>query len=133
MAHRTALIVDDEADLRLLMAEFLREEGWETLEAEDGDTAVALAAIHMPEVILLDVHMPGADGFAIFKELRDDYRTAHIPVIFVTAINEIDLGGHHDAGTITAKLGITPDAFIEKPFEQDRIRQALTEILGGEI
>ncbi|HNY85159.1 MAG TPA: response regulator, partial [Candidatus Hydrogenedentes bacterium] len=73
---RKALIVDDEADLRLVLGEFLRQGGWTVLEAEDGDDALWLAISEHPDVIILDVMMrEREDGFGVYRELREDRRT----------------------------------------------------------
>ena len=89
---KTILIVDDDPDLRTALAGLLREAGWEVMEGKNGDEAVSLAAFHHPDVILMDVMMPVKDGFAAYKELREDHRTAHIPVVMLTAVNEHELG-----------------------------------------
>lgn len=128
---RTALIVDDEPDLRTVLAVLLEEEGWATLEAEDGEVAVLLAAREQPDLILLDVMMLGKDGFEAYRELKRDFRTAHIPVIFLSAINEYDLSEHHSAESIGRRLGVpAPEGFIEKPFDGDTVRGALVRVFG---
>ncbi len=80
------LIVDDEPDVRLIAQLSLANVGnMEVVEAAGGAEALALAVDHAPDVILLDVSMPGMDGPATLAALRADARTASIPVIFVTA------------------------------------------------
>ena len=79
------LVVDDiEANVRLLQAK-LEAEYYEVLTAPDGPTALAIAAVEKPDIILLDVMMPGMDGFTVCRHLKDDVETRHIPVIAVTA------------------------------------------------
>src|SRR3546814_12947183 len=65
-----ALVVDDDAPIRNLLRTVLELEGWEVLEAEDGDQALALAKAERPHAIVLDVMMPGIDGFDVLAELR---------------------------------------------------------------
>ena len=80
------LIVDDEPDVRLIAQLSLANVGgMDVIEASGGPEAIRLATEHVPEVILLDVSMPGMDGPATLAALRTDPRTAAIPVIFVTA------------------------------------------------
>jgi two-component system OmpR family response regulator len=83
---RKVLLVDDDADLRRLgKLSLSKVGGWEVVVAASGPEAVALAASELPDVVLLDVSMPGMDGPTVLRTLRDDPRTAHLPVVFVTA------------------------------------------------
>jgi DNA-binding response OmpR family regulator len=94
------LVIDDEAPIRLLCRVNLEAEGMEVLEAADGPSGLETARAEIPDVILLDVMMPGLDGWRVAEELLDDERTQAIPIVFLTARAElrdrargIDLGG----------------------------------------
>ena len=94
------LVIDDEAPIRLLCRVNLEAEKMEVLEASDGATGLDSAREHQPDVILLDVMMPGVDGWQIAEQLLDDPRTTRIPIIFLTARAEfrdrargLDIGG----------------------------------------
>jgi DNA-binding response OmpR family regulator len=94
------LVIDDEAPIRLLCRVNLEAEGMEVLEASDGPSGLEQARNHSPDVILLDVMMPGLDGWRVAEELLDDPTTEDIPIVFLTARAElrdrargIDLGG----------------------------------------
>jgi DNA-binding response OmpR family regulator len=94
------LVIDDEAPIRLLCRVNLEAENMEVLEAADGPAGLEKARSETPDVILLDVMMPGLDGWRVAEELLDDERTAGIPIVFLTARAElrdrargIDLGG----------------------------------------
>jgi two-component system phosphate regulon response regulator PhoB len=94
------LVIDDEAPIRLLCRVNLVAEGMEVLEAADGMTGLARAREQLPDVVLLDVMMPGLDGWHVAEELLADRRTAAIPIVFLTARAEmrdrargLDLGG----------------------------------------
>jgi two-component system phosphate regulon response regulator PhoB len=96
----TVLVIDDEAPIRLLCRVNLEAEGMGVLEAADGPSGLEKARAETPDVILLDVMMPGLDGWRVAEELLDDTRTEEIPIIFLTARAElrdrargIDLGG----------------------------------------
>jgi len=96
----TVLVVDDEAPIRLLCRVNLEAEGMRVLEASDGDSGLETARTGRPDVILLDVMMPGRNGWEVAEELLSDEATSHIPIIFLTARAEvrdrakgIDLGG----------------------------------------
>ena len=94
------LVVDDEAPIRLLCRVNLEAEGMEVLEAADGPSGLEAARTQRPDVILLDVMMPGLDGWRVAEELLDDAETSSIPIVFLTARAELrdrarglDLGG----------------------------------------
>jgi DNA-binding response OmpR family regulator len=94
------LVIDDEAPIRLLCRVNLEAEGMDVVEAPDGPAGLARARADDPDVILLDVMMPGLDGWRVAEELLDDPKTAGIPIVFLTARAElrdrargIDLGG----------------------------------------
>jgi two-component system alkaline phosphatase synthesis response regulator PhoP len=94
------LVIDDEAPIRLLCRVNLEAEGIDVVEASDGPTGLELAREQRPDVILLDVMMPGLDGWKVAEELLEDEQTHDIPIIFLTARAEfrdrargLDLGG----------------------------------------
>ena len=94
------LVIDDEAPIRLLCRINLEAEGMEMLEAADGTTGLDLARDEQPDVVLLDVMMPGLDGWRVAEELLEDELTSGIPIIFLTARAEfrdrargLDIGG----------------------------------------
>jgi two-component system alkaline phosphatase synthesis response regulator PhoP len=94
------LVIDDEAPIRLLCRVNLEAEKMDVIEAADGPTGVERARNDGPDVILLDVMMPGLDGWRVAEELLQDQRTTNIPIIFLTARAEfrdrargLDIGG----------------------------------------
>jgi DNA-binding response OmpR family regulator len=94
------LVIDDEAPIRLLCRVNLEAERMEVLEASDGPTGLDLARGERPDVILLDVMMPGLDGWRVAERLIEDPETQEIPIIFLTARAEfrdrargLDIGG----------------------------------------
>jgi two-component system cell cycle response regulator len=103
------LVVDDiEANVRLLEAK-LSAEYYDVIPAYNGEAALALAASEQPDIILLDVMMPGLDGFETCRRLKDDAATRHIPVVLVTALD-----GRQDRVT---GLDAGADEFLTKPVE----------------
>src|SRR5436853_272708 len=99
-AMTRVLVVDDEAPIRLLCRVNLEAEGMQVLEASDGEAGLATALEERPDVILLDVMMPGKNGWEVAEHLLADDRTTGIPIVFLTARAEvkdrargIDLGG----------------------------------------
>jgi DNA-binding response OmpR family regulator len=94
------LVIDDEAPIRLLCRVNLEAEGMSVLEAGDGPSGLAKASEEQPDVILLDVMMPGLDGWGVAEALLEDEQTVGIPIIFLTARAEfrdrargLDIGG----------------------------------------
>ena len=102
------LVIDDEAPIRLLCRVNLEAEGMEVLEAGDGDSGLEKARSERPDVILLDVMMPGLDGWRVAELLLDDPATHEIPIIFLTARAELrDRARGLDVGGID---------YVTKPF-----------------
>jgi len=79
------LIVEDERDIADLIGFNLQRAGYEVLKAHDGITATEVALRERPDLIILDLMLPGRDGYAVFRELRRDVRSVNIPVIMLTA------------------------------------------------
>ena len=100
MTARILVIDDIEANVRLLEAK-LSAEYYDVLTAFDGPTGLAMAAAEHPDIVLLDVMMPGMDGFEVCRRLKDDPLTRHIPVVLVTAL---DGRGDRIAGEIVSKF-----------------------------
>ncbi len=78
------LVIDDEQRVVDLLSKFLSKEGFEVLSAIDGNTGVRLAKKFIPDLIILDVIMPGMDGGEVMEQIQEDDKLAHIPVIFLT-------------------------------------------------
>jgi DNA-binding response OmpR family regulator len=122
------LIIDDEAPIRLLCRVNLEAEKIDVLEAEDGPTGLEVATRERPDVILLDVMMPGLDGWRVAEQLIDDPRTSEIPIIFLTARAEFrDRARGLDIGGVD---------YVTKPFNPvelaDLVRGLLARIAQGE-
>lgn len=117
----TVLIVDDRVANRRLLEALLAPEGYATLSAADGPEALALAAQHTPDVVLLDVRMPGMNGHAVARALKASDETRHIPIILISA--EVD------AAERQAGLDAGADDFLTKPIARaelwSRVRASL--------
>ena len=103
------LIMDDNEDNRLLMSDILQYRGYEILEADDGEKGIGMAREFKPDLILLDMQMPGMDGFSAVKMLKSDPLTKDIKVIAVTS-----LAMKGDREKIIA-LGV--DEYVPKPID----------------
>jgi DNA-binding response OmpR family regulator len=122
------LIVDDEAPIRLLCRVNLEAEDMEVFEAGDGPTGLEAARRESPDVILLDVMMPGLDGWRVAEELLEDPATSSIPIVFLTARAELrDRARGLDLGGLD---------YVTKPFNPvdlaPLIRDLIARVEGGE-
>ncbi len=100
------LVVDDEWELRNLLTEFLTGEGYDVIQASNGEEALELAEKEEPQVILLDVKMPGIDGIEVCRRLKEEDKTRFIPIIMVTALEDRDVDAFVEGA----------DDFVTKPF-----------------
>jgi two-component system, OmpR family, alkaline phosphatase synthesis response regulator PhoP len=128
VAAARVLVVDDEAPIRLLCRVNLEAEGMEVLEAGDGPTGLEHARKERPDVILLDVMMPGLDGWRVAEELLEDPATSSIPIVFLTARAELrDRARGLDLGGLD---------YVTKPFNPvdlaPLIRDLIARVEGGE-
>ena len=124
----TVLVIDDEAPIRLLCRVNLEAEGMRVFEAADGPSGLEMARSERPDVILLDVMMPGLDGWQVAEELLDDERTGSIPIVFLTARAELrDRARGLDVGGID---------YVTKPFNPidlaSLVRDLLERVARGE-
>ena len=123
------LVIDDEAPIRLLCRVNLEAEGMDVIEAPDGPSGVDKARDERPDVILLDVMMPGLDGWRVAEQLFEDDRTVAIPIIFLTARAEfrdrargLDIGGVDYVTKPFNPLELAP--LVQKPARPSRSRRA---------
>lgn len=116
-AMATILIIEDENHLRRDVSELLNFSGFATLEAEDGLTGIHLAEMHLPDLILCDITMPGMDGLQVLERLQANAQTAAIPFVFLTARAEGDLRQKlRQAGA---------SDYLAKPFTLDQLHSVI--------
>ena len=107
MEDKKILLVDDEKDVLSVLSKQLTEKGYEVFTAENGDDALQIASAKEPDIAILDLALPDMDGSEIAEKLKDNQKTKHIPVIFLTALRSkeeehkggVSIGGH----TVLAK------------------------------
>jgi type II secretory ATPase GspE/PulE/Tfp pilus assembly ATPase PilB-like protein/CheY-like chemotaxis protein len=119
---RKVLLVDDEDSLRKVMKELLEREGYEVAEARDGVQALDQVDRMGPDIIVLDLNLPGLDGYGVLSHLRSRPATATIPVIVLTA------KGDEDNEVRVFELGA--DDFLTKPFRARALSARLEAVLG---
>jgi DNA-binding response OmpR family regulator len=115
------LVADDDEDILLLVAFRLERAGCEVVTARSGDEALRLALEHTPDLAVLDVMMPGLDGYGVTRELRRAEKTSEIPVILLTArAEEADVARGMAAGA---------DDYVKKPFDGHDLRERVQRLL----
>ena len=116
------LLVEDQAELRRLYAQELVMSGFDVIEAGNGADAITWTSSHSPDVVLMDLSLPVIDGWEATRRLKGDQRTAHIPVVALTA--------HDGAGELRKATEAGCDWFVPKPCPPDalivEIRRVLT-------
>lgn len=121
MAHETILIVDDEEDVLELVRYNLAKNGYAVETAATGEEALAKVRTKIPDLMILDLMLPGVDGLNVCKQLKSDHKTQHIPIIMLTAKGE-------EADIVTG-LELGADDYVTKPFSPKvlvaRVRRSL--------
>jgi len=120
---RHILVVDDDEDIRTFLLAVFADAGARVSEAGDGDEALAVAVGGQPDLITLDLAMPGKDGIVTFCELRSTPETEHIPVCIVT--------GHPEfRSVIYDRPAIPPEGFMSKPVDPEELVRTVRRIFG---
>jgi len=117
----TILIIDDEERNRKLLDVFVKADGHNTLAAAGGKEGIALAASELPDLILLDLMMPGMDGFEVVRWLKGNPATSSIPVIIVSSLD--DVAAHR------RMLASGADEFINKPVDRWELSLRMSRLL----
>jgi CheY-like chemotaxis protein len=116
------LVVDDEPDALTFISTVLQDNGAETLLATNGEDALALARRERPDLITLDLSMPGKSGIAVFRELRSDQDLMDIPVCIITGSPEM-------RELVYQNQARRPEGYIEKPLEEESLLRNVRKIL----
>ena len=119
--HQSVLIVDDEPMARTLLRLMLVRAGFHVAEAEDGFDAIDKVRKSQPDVVLLDVMMPGMDGFTVCETLRNEPATAGIPIIMLSAKTDLD--------SINKGLRAGATVYLTKPISPEELTQHVKEAL----
>jgi CheY-like chemotaxis protein len=109
---KSVLIIDDDAEILLLVKTIAELEGYEARTASNGVEALSLLHAFTPDLIVLDLMMPGMDGWTFSRELRQRPPTQHIPIVVLSGVHDIQ----RNAGSLPI------DGFIAKPFEYEDLR-----------
>lgn len=117
---RSVVLVDDAADVRMLLQVLLELEGFTVTAAADGPAGLAAVRAARPDVVLLDVQLPGMDGTEVLRHLRDDPATAGLPVVLLTGAPAQDT---------EELLGLGATGVLRKPFDPDSVAAQLCALL----
>lgn len=116
------IVVDDEIDIRIFISTLVETNGYKSLVAKDGEEGLKMIKEHKPDLIILDVMMPKESGLKLYRELKSDGATKHIPIIMVSAVSQKtflhsvrELDRYHGASIPE------PEAYIEKPPEAEEL------------
>jgi DNA-binding response OmpR family regulator len=123
MTTHTVLIADDEPNILVTLEFLMQREGHRVLLARDGDEALAQLRAHRPDLVLLDVMMPGKTGFEVCQALRADEALARTKVLLLTA-----KGRDTD---VAQGLGVGADAYVTKPFSTRELAARVRELLAS--
>ncbi|NEU30433.1 response regulator [bacterium LRH843] len=115
------LVVDDQFGIRVLLCEVLQKEGYQMFDAENGVQALDIVEKEQPNLVLLDMKMPGMDGLEILKRIKKD--NGHITVIMMTAYFELNL--------ICEAMNLGAATHFAKPFDINDIRQIIKDNLSA--
>ena len=118
------MVVDDEESVLRLCSACIRHalgDQYEVLEAQEGEEAIATAEREAPDLILLDVMMPGMNGFEVCRRLKASARTKNIPVVFLTALGE--------EKDVEEGLALGGDGYVVKPFNAVMLAAQISELL----
>ena len=122
LSGRRILVVDDEQDVRIFLTTVLEDHGATTMEAADGAEAIAVARAERPDLITLDLSMPGTDGVQAFVDLRNDPELGDTPICIIT--------GHPEfRKVIYSSSPRAPEGYMDKPVKQDEVILNVRRIL----
>jgi DNA-binding response OmpR family regulator len=116
------LIADDDPEILTMLGIRLSKKGYQVLEAVDGNQTLNLARKHQPDLVLLDVMMPGKNGWEVAKELRADEQFSNVGIVMLTAIGE-------KVNEMTSPL-YGADAYVDKPFDFSDLEKKIKDVLS---
>ena len=131
MKKKTVLIVEDELDMRIFISTLLETSGYQPLMTRDGNEGLRKAKDVFPDLIILDVMMPGEGGVQMYRQLKTDDNLCNIPVIMLSAVAQKTFS--HYLNMVNARLKDPipdPDAYIEKPPEAEELLKMTATLIG---
>jgi DNA-binding response OmpR family regulator len=121
--RKKILIVDDEESIRVALHRYVTNAGYDYVTASDGQEALAIISKDVPDLVLLDLMLPGLNGFEICRRIRADKETAKLPVIIVTGL-------HSEADSADARAS-GANAFLTKPVKAEDLMRVIHQYAGS--
>ena len=121
-AKKKILVVEDSRVARIVLCKFLKDYGYDVLEAANGRSAVAQLAVESPDLVILDLILPDIDGYQIFNDMKDDERTRDIPVIILTSRDSL-------VDKLRGRMSGS-DEYVTKPFKNEILLDKSKKYLG---
>ena len=131
MQKKKVLIVEDELDMRIFISTLLETSGYQPIITRDGNEGLLKAKDDCPDLIILDVMMPGEGGVHMYRQLKTDQSLCEIPVIMLSAVAQKTFA--HYLNMVNARLKDPipdPDAYIEKPPEAEELIKMAATLIG---
>ncbi len=131
MAQKKILVVDDEMDMRFYVCALLESHGYQTVATRDGREGLQKAHDDRPDLIILDIMMPGDGGVKMYGGLKADPALAQIPVIMLSAVAENSF--RHYLAMLNAQSAQPvpdPEAYLEKPVDHERLLERIRQTIG---
>lgn len=131
METKTVLVVDDELDMRIFLSTLLETSGYRPVVTRDGGEGIARARSRPPDLVILDVMMPGEGGVVMYRQLRTDQALKSIPVIMLSAVAEKTFSHYLNMINASTDSPIPgPDAYVEKPPEAQELVATVARLIG---
>ena len=119
---KRVLVVEDSRVARIVLCKFLQDHGYAVLEAGNGSTALSQLAVEKPDLVILDLILPDIDGYEVFQRMKDDERTAKIPVIILTSRDSL-------VDKLKGRMSGS-DEYVTKPFKNEVLLEKLEKYLN---
>ena len=117
------MIVDDEEDIRVSVGQIFEVSGYEVIKAEDGNDCLNKLERAIPDIVILDIMMPGLNGWDVAARIKENSKWSEIPIVFLTAKgDEMSIG----------MGGLASEEYVVKPFDVIKLKERVEEILNRE-
>lgn len=121
LAQKTVLLIDDDTIELGIISQVLRPAGYRVLTADDGETGLVCAHRAVPDLILLDICMPDLSGYSVCRQLRENEKTKHIPIIFKSCLSK--------AHSVIEGFRSGSDSYITKPCNHDQLLRLVSHVI----
>jgi len=126
------LVVDDEMDIRIFISTLLETNGFKPIVAKDGEEGLKMVQENKPDCVILDVMMPKESGLKLYREIKSNDATKHIPVIMCSAVSKKTFfHSHKELDRYHGASIPPPEAYIEKPPEAEELITCLQQVIAG--